>query len=405
MEEEKSEESEEPELLLHVGLINGVLLRTAVDPVTGALTDTRSRLVGNKPVRLTMFTIVGTSALLVISSKTWACYYYAGKYFSVPLYHESLDCATALSTEICPEGLFGFKDKTLFILSVENPGEIFTQLKVPLRYSPRKMAVIPPCPAEPNRQLLVVLESEHRCYGLAEYSKIREARYRGQPILPDDKVGRIQAPPGTWATCLRIFDPAKRETVEALEIGNNEHITCMEVMKFSDFDQDLFLVAGVVKNYQMVPRSFSEAYIQTFVFLGNNTKLQVIHKTKMEDIPMSLSPFRGMLLAGVGKFLRLYNMGRQKVLKKCEYKHFPMVVNQILVAGERIFVSDVSDSFHVLKHRESENQFFEFVDDVVPRWVTQATLLDYSTVCLADKFENLAVVRIPQSNFPFKTLK
>lgn len=31
------------ELYLHVGLNNGVLLKTAVDPITGSLTDTRTR--------------------------------------------------------------------------------------------------------------------------------------------------------------------------------------------------------------------------------------------------------------------------------------------------------------------------------------------------------------------------
>ena len=31
------------ELYLHVGLNNGVMLKTAVDHVTGALTDTRTR--------------------------------------------------------------------------------------------------------------------------------------------------------------------------------------------------------------------------------------------------------------------------------------------------------------------------------------------------------------------------
>lgn len=37
------EEGSGPQLFLHVGLSNGVLLRTAVDSVTGNLTDTRTR--------------------------------------------------------------------------------------------------------------------------------------------------------------------------------------------------------------------------------------------------------------------------------------------------------------------------------------------------------------------------
>jgi splicing factor 3B subunit 3 len=37
---------DETQLFLHVGLNNGVLLRTAVDSVTGVLSDSRTRFLG-----------------------------------------------------------------------------------------------------------------------------------------------------------------------------------------------------------------------------------------------------------------------------------------------------------------------------------------------------------------------
>lgn len=51
----------------------------------------------------------------------------------------------------------------------------------------------------------------------------------------------------------------------------------------------------------------------------------------------------------------------------------------------------MTDSFHVLKFRPSDNQFFEFADDILPRWITASCVLDYHTICGADKFENVFV--------------
>ena len=34
-----------------------------------------------------------------------------------------------------------------------------------------------------------------------------------------------------------------------------------------------------------------------------------------------------------------------------------------------------------------------FADDTTPRWVTTTVALDYSTVAIADKFGNIAIIR------------
>jgi len=77
-------------------------------------------------------------------------------------------------------------------------------------------------------------------------------------------------------------------------------------------------------------------------------------------------------------------------------RNFQGGINTIEHHGDRIFVTDMSDSFHVLKYRKADNQFFEFADDILPRWVTTTCVLDYSTICGADKFENIFICRIPQ---------
>lgn len=43
-------------------------------------------------------------------------------------------------------------------------------------------------------------------------------------------------------------------------------------------------------------------------------------QTPVEDVPLAIAPFQGRALVGVGKLLRIYDMGKKKLLRKCENK-------------------------------------------------------------------------------------
>lgn len=43
-------------------------------------------------------------------------------------------------------------------------------------------------------------------------------------------------------------------------------------------------------------------------------------QTETSDVPLALLGFQGRLAAGVGKSLRLYDMGKKKLLRKVENK-------------------------------------------------------------------------------------
>jgi len=83
-----------PDLYLHVGLTNGVMLKTAVDSTTGTLTDTRTRFLGTKPIRLFKIMIQGRDALLALTSRPWISYTYIGKQYTTPLTCDCLDYAS-----------------------------------------------------------------------------------------------------------------------------------------------------------------------------------------------------------------------------------------------------------------------------------------------------------------------
>ena len=43
-------------------------------------------------------------------------------------------------------------------------------------------------------------------------------------------------------------------------------------------------------------------------------------QTPLDDVPVAMEPFQGRLLVGVGHLLRIYDIGKKKMLRKCENK-------------------------------------------------------------------------------------
>jgi len=151
---------------------------------------------------------------------------------------------------------------------------------------------------------------------------------------------------------------------------------------------------GTAKDLNLHPRSCSGGFIHVYRVIEGK-RLQLHHTTPVEDVPRALCPFQGRLLAGVGNVLRIYDLGKKKLLRKCENKNFPTIVTRIHTQGDRIYVEDLGESIHFVKYKKAENQLFIFADDIAPRWMTQSAVLDYDTVAGADKFGNLFICRLP----------
>jgi len=172
----------------------------------------------------------------------------------------------------------------------------------------------------------------------------------------------------------------------------------ISLCKFPHMDpSSTFCLVGVAKDYQLSPRSVAGGSIHVYRIIHGGQGLELIHRTALDEVPYAICPFQNKVLIGVGRLLRLYDLGRKKLLRKCENKHIPHLVVDIKTVGERIICSDVQESVHWVKYRRGENQLVTFADDTTPRWVTTTCTLDYSTVAIADKFGNLSLVRLPQN--------
>lgn len=392
------EEEATAQLFLHVGLNNGVLLRTAVDGVTGNLTDTRTRFLGSRPVRCFKILIHNEPSMLALSSRSWICYHYLSKYYVVPLSYDPFDYAAGFNSTVCAEGIVGISSNNLKIITPERLGELFNQTTLPLRYIPRKMTI------HPESHYLVLIESSNRSFCDRERNELKKQLYQGNEEimqLPEAQIGALRAPSGCWASCVRVVEPISLKTLDLVELENNESATSLHLLNFSSHEGELILIIGTVKDLVFQPRSFSACFLYAFSFTENGTRLQMLHKTAVEDIPYCLTAFKGKLLAGIGNKLRLYDIGLKKMLKKAELKGFSTGINTIQTHGERIFVTDLADSFHVLKFRPKLQTFYEFADDILPRWITSACILDHRTIVGGDKFENVFVCRLPSSRLLF----
>jgi splicing factor 3B subunit 3 len=99
-----AERATEGGLFLHVGLQNGILIRSEVDRISGQLTDSRTRFLGTKPPKLFAASVRGTRCMLALSSRPWLGYNDQGRFNLSPLSYEALDYASGGEDVAVEEG-------------------------------------------------------------------------------------------------------------------------------------------------------------------------------------------------------------------------------------------------------------------------------------------------------------
>lgn len=120
----------------------------------------------------------------------------------------------------------------------------------------------------------------------------------------------------------------------------------------------------------------------------------LLHKTETDDVPLALLAFQGRLVAGVGKALRIYDIGKKKLLRKVENKSFGSAIINLTTQGSRTLVGDMQESVTFTVYKPPENRLLIFADEVQPRWISAMTMVDYNTVAAGDRFGNVFVNRL-----------
>ncbi|RDB18465.1 Pre-mRNA-splicing factor RSE1 [Hypsizygus marmoreus] len=385
----------QPTTFVNIGLQNGVLLRTVLDPISGQLSDTRTRFLGTKPVRLFRVLSHKNPAVLALSSRPWLNYTYQHAMHFTPLLYEGLDYAGSFCGEMCPEGFIGISGSLLRIFSVPQLGKKLKQDSIPLSYTPRKFIT------HPTNHYFYMVEADHRVLNDDVASRrLEELAQNGLDFdqetvnLPKNVFGRPRVGAGNWGSCIRIIDPIEARTVAMYTLEGDEAAFSLAIVPFAASDGELHLVVGTAVGALVSPRSCSTGFLRTYKFLDNGAGLELLHKTEIDDVPLALSPFQGCLAAGVGKALRIYDIGKKKLLRKVENKTSATSIVSLATQGSRIIIGDMQESVQFAVYKAPENRLLIFADDSQSRWVSAMTMLDYNTVVVGDRFGNVFVNRL-----------
>jgi len=110
------------------------------------------------------------------------------------------------------------------------------------------------------------------------------------------------------------------KTLSVVHLDDNEAAFSLAVVPFSARGGELHLVVGTAADTLISPRSCTSGYLRTYKFTDDGAGLEFQHKTEVDDVPLALLAFQGRLVAGVGKALRIYDIGKKKLLRKVENK-------------------------------------------------------------------------------------
>lgn len=272
-------------------------------------------------------------------------------------------------------------------------GNNLLQQSISLTYTPRKFV------RHPDQPLFYTIESENNTLSISTKERLLNdsAVVNGDgAVLPPEDFGFPRAQ-GHWASCIHVIDPiTTKEVLQQIDLDGNEAAVSIAAVSFSSQDDETFLVVGTGKDIVVNPRSFTAGFIYVYRFLEDGKELEFIHKTKVEQPPLALLAFQGRLLAGIGNELRIFDLGLKQLLRKCQAQVVPNLIVGLQTQGSRIIVSDVQESVVFVVYKYQENRLIPFVDDVVARWTTCTTMVDYETVAGGDKFGNIWLLRCPQ---------
>lgn len=424
------------DIILTIGLDDGSSVRTSVDPITGGISASPTgRFLGARPVSVSRISIDSTTATLLLSSRPWISRpdTKSGKHIMAPLSYAPLDHGCSFSSESIKEGIVATSGQTLRILTVDSEGtalgsedEAFNSNRVDLTYTPRQMCLL--ASGEGSKELvLAVVESDYNDYGKdrkddmgfdgSGTAKKNSDEGDGMDIDSDDEDkkddddnddeddeearatpirGPVPDSPGNWGSCIRLLNPrAGCSLLDCIELKDNEAALCCASVRFHSKGGESMLAVGTVTEMTMHPLKHKESHIHLYQVIG--TKLQLLYRTKVDDGPvLALSHFQGRLLAGIGHTLRLYEMGKKQLLRKCELRGLPTMIKTLHGAGDRAYVGDLMKSMHFIRYDTSTNKLILVASDRVSRPVTCQELLDMNTVAVGDKFGNISVLRLPR---------
>lgn len=399
----KDRSSQGSSLYVHVGLHSGVYIRTVMDDVTGELSDTRRRFLGTKPVKLVRASVKGENAIIALTSRPWLGYADPknSSLALTPLSYLPLESGWSFTSEAF-RGMIGIHAQDLRIFAIDKIDSNIHQESIPLAYTPRRFV------AHPEQPLYYVIEADNHTMAPPTRAKLIGDQDQKMNTKSEDGINgdTNELPPedfgyprarGNWASCIQVVDPVvDKQVLKTVELEQNEAAVSIAVVTFLSLGSENYLAVGTAKDMIVSPMSYTCGFIHVYRFKDNGRDLELIHKTQVEEPPLAMLAFKGRLLVGIGRDLRIYDLGKRQLLRKSQaIEVSPSRIMDLQTQGSRIICADQRESLTYVVHKEEENRLIPFVDDSIARYATCITMNDYETTVGGDKFGNVWMLRCP----------
>ena len=127
---------------------------------------------------------------------------------------------------------------------------------------------------------------------------------------------------GKWASLVRIIHPLTGETFWPQELPQDEAAFSICVTEFAGKpDDDYNAIVGTAVGLHFDPRQLlAEGRLRTYKFSKDAPEMTEVHVTNVDEVPHAMAPFQGRIVVGVGRYLRIHDLGRKNLLRKCESK-------------------------------------------------------------------------------------
>ncbi|KAL6706046.1 pre-mRNA-splicing factor rse1 [Coniothyrium glycines] len=400
---------------LHIGLRSGVYIRSVLDEMTGDIGDTRRRFLGPEPIKFAKVTVAEEPAILAMTSRPWLGYTHprTGVLQLTPLNYIAFKSAWNFDGSQF-KGIICVSANELRIFTFNDLTDNTTYEHIPLKYTPRKMV------GNHEQGVFYVIESENNTLSAETRQKLIEQaglkqedgnngtmdveQADGDPHeseeLPAVDFGYPRAQ-GNWASCIQVIDPVTEKAItHTIEVQTNVSLVSVALVPFESRSDELFLAVGIARDLTFTPTyKFSRAAIQIYKISPNGRQIEFYHETGTSEPALALIPFKGRLIAGVGRHVCLYDCGTKALLRKAQASNCVATrITDIKTQGSRLVVSDQAQSVTYVVHKDQvhPNRLIPFADDTIARHTSASEMLDYDTTVGGDKFGNIWLVRCPQ---------
>jgi len=137
-----------------------------------------------------------------------------------------------------------------------------------------------------------------------------------------------------------VVDPYTLDTSELIEFEKGETVVSHFISHTLGKPGESHLIIGSGLEVKLSPRSCQLGFIKVYKFTEGGSRLEFIHSTPCEELPGAFAEHKGRLIAGVGRILRVYELGQKKLLRKCENKTFRSAITTVRVEEGRVFAGD-----------------------------------------------------------------